>query len=194
MKEIGTRCRIFKADVSSTGNVSKMAGFVRTTFGKLDNLINNAGITADGLLIKYSEQEWDNIIDINLKGCFNCIQAMVPLMEGAEGGHIINISSYSGLKGKEGQPAYSASKAGMIGLGRSLAKELSDRNIRVNTILPGYMETAMGTNAKKAMARAKRESLIDTLSDPVEVAGFVAYLCSTRNITGQIFSLDSRIV
>ncbi len=191
--EIGENCHIIRADVSSMTEVEEMAEYIGNNFGRLDNLINNAGITKDGPLIRYAENDWDRLIDNNLKGCFNCIQAMVPLMKNA-GGHIINISSYSGVKGKEGQPAYSAAKAGLIGLGRSVARELSDLNIRVNTVLPGYMETKMGKKATKAIGLAKRESLLNVLSDPYEVAGFIAYLCSTENVTGQIFSIDSRII
>ncbi len=192
--EIGDNCHLIRADVSSMTEVEKMAEYINNNFGRLDNLINNAGITKDGLLIRYAESDWERLIDINLKGCFNCIQAMVPLMKNARGGHIINISSYSGVKGKEGQSAYGAAKAGLIGLGRSVAKELSDQNIRVNTVLPGYMETKMGKEAIKAIDLAKRESLLNVLSDPVEVANFIAYLCSTKNVTGQIFSIDSRII
>jgi 3-oxoacyl-[acyl-carrier protein] reductase len=192
--EIGENCHIIRADVSSLPEVEEMAEYIDNNFGRLDNLINNAGITKDGPLIRYAESDWDLLIDNNLKGCFNCIQMMVPLMKNAGGGHIINISSYSGVKGKEGQPAYSAAKAGLIGLGRSLAKELSDQNIRVNTVLPGYMETKMGKEATKAISLAKKESLLNVLSDPDEVAEFIAYLCSTKNVTGQIFSLDSRII
>ena len=191
--EIGENCHIIRADVSSMTEVEEMAEYIGNNFGRLDNLINNAGITKDGPLIRYAENDWDRLIDNNLKGCFNCIQAIVPLMKNA-GGHIINISSYSGVKGKEGQPAYSAAKAGLIGLGRSVARELSDLNIRVNTVLPGYMETKMGKKATKAIGLAKRESLLNVLSDPYEVAEFIAYLCSTENVTGQIFSLDSRII
>lgn len=192
--EIGNHGHVFKADVSSSNDVKRMAKFVNETFGKLDNLINNAGMTRDGLLVNYSENDWNDVVATNLKGCFNCIQAMVPLMERAKGGHIVNISSYSGIKGKTGQSAYSASKAGLIGMSIALATELSQLNIRVNTVLPGFMETSMGINAIKAMEVAKRESLLNTLSEPEEVAGFIAYLCSTRKITGQVFSIDSRIL
>jgi 3-oxoacyl-[acyl-carrier protein] reductase len=179
--EIGENCHIIRADVSSLPEVEEMAEYIDNNFGRLDNLINNAGITKDGPLIRYAESDWDLLIDNKL-------------MKNAGGGHIINISSYSGVKGKEGQPAYSAAKAGLIGLGRSLAKELSDQNIRVNTVLPGYMETKMGKEATKAISLAKKESLLNVLSDPDEVAEFIAYLCSTKNVTGQIFSLDSRII
>jgi NAD(P)-dependent dehydrogenase (short-subunit alcohol dehydrogenase family) len=110
------------------------------------------------------------------------------------GGHIINISSYSGLKGKAGQAAYSASKAALFGLTMSAAKELSEYNIRVNAILPGYMMTEMGTGARKASEKAKNDSILKILSQPAEVADFILHLVKTENISGQIFNLDSRII
>ncbi|MDI6800504.1 MAG: SDR family oxidoreductase [Thermodesulfovibrionales bacterium] len=181
-----------KADVSSLGDVSAMAEEVEKQWGRVDVLINNAGITKDSLLIKQSEKDWDRIIDVNLKGAFNCIKGFVPLMR--EGGHIINISSYSGLKGKGGQAAYSASKAALLGLTKTAAVELAEYKIKVNAFLPGYMPTEMGMNAEEAMKIAKEESLLHTLSDPKEAAGFILYLAGTKNITGQVFCLDSRIV
>lgn len=192
--ELGKACHIVRADVSSREEVNGMAGFIEERFGRLDNLINNAGITKDGLMIRYTEKDWDDVMNINLKGCFYCVRAMSPLIKDSGGGHIINISSYSGVKGKEGQSAYSASKAGMIGFGRSLAAELAPHNIRVNTVLPGYMGTKMGASSPWALEKARDEGLLHRLSDPDEAAGFVAYLCTTRNITGQLFSLDNRII
>lgn len=111
-----------------------------------------------------------------------------------EGGHIINISSYSGLKGKEGQAAYSASKAALLGLTKTAALELAVNNIRVNAVLPGYMPTGMGLGAGAALDRAKNDSLLKVLSDPKEVAKFIIHLAGMENITGQIFCLDSRII
>jgi NAD(P)-dependent dehydrogenase (short-subunit alcohol dehydrogenase family) len=109
------------------------------------------------------------------------------------GGHIIHISSYSGLRGKAGQAAYSASKASVIGLTVTLAKELAEYNIKVNTLLPGYMPTQMGSKATEAMKKASEESILGTLSNPEEVSGFIAFLVNTCTVTGQVFSLDSRI-
>jgi len=181
-----------KADVSRIEDVLRMAEIVSKQWGRVDVLINNAGIAQDAFLIKHREDDWDRIIDINLKGAFNCIKIFAPLMKG--GGHIINISSYSGLKGKEGQAAYSASKAALLGLTKSAAIELAEHKIRVNAILPGYMPTKMGLKAEGAMKKAKEESLLNALSDPREVAGFIVYLSGTENITGQVFCLESRIV
>ncbi len=189
---IGDTAIAERADVSISEDVSKMAETVHEKWGRVDVLINNAGITKDSLLIKQNENDWDRIMDVNLKGAFNCIKAFVPLMK--DGGHIINISSYSGLKGKEGQAAYSASKAALLGLTKTAAIELAEYKIRVNAVLPGYMPTKMGIKADEALRRAKEASLLNTLSDSMEVARFIVYLAGTENITGQIFCLESRII
>jgi 3-oxoacyl-[acyl-carrier protein] reductase len=192
--QLGGSCHLFKADVSSHNEVNAMADFVRDKFGRLDNLINNAGLAVDGLLVRYDEDAWDRVIDVNLKGCFLCIRALSSLMAETGGGHVVNIASYSGLKGKAGQAAYSAAKAGVIGMSKTLAREMAPLDIRVNTVLPGYMETRMGAGAERALLKAREDSMLGRLSDPEEVAGFIGYLCATRTITGQVFSLDSREV
>lgn len=183
-----------RADVGNVREVEEMAYRIEGRFGNLDVVVNNAGITKDSLLVRQSESDWDRIIDTNLKGCFNIIRATAPLMKRSGGGHVLNISSYSGLKGKAGQPAYSASKSALVGLSHSAAYELAEYNIRVNVLLPGYMTTEMGASALKAMQHAREESISKKLSDPLEVAEFVVCLLNTNNITGQVFSLDSRII
>lgn len=191
ISKIGRNAVAIKADVSDTKQVEAMAEIIRKKWGGVYALINNAGAAKDNLLIKYEESDWDEVVKTNLKGCFNAVRAFVPLMTG--GGHIINISSYSGLRGKAGQTAYSASKAALIGLTYSLAKELGAHNIKVNCVLPGYMPTDMGRNAAKAMEDARKESILKSLSDPQKVAEFIYYLLTTEHITGQVFTLDSRI-
>jgi 3-oxoacyl-[acyl-carrier protein] reductase len=183
-----------RADVGDIHQVEEMALQIGNRLGRLDAVINNAGITKDNLLLRQSENDWDRIVKTNLKGCFNVIRTMAPLMKKSGGGHILNISSYSGLKGKAGQSAYSASKSALIGLTHTAARELAQYDIRVNVLLPGYMMTEMGANALKAMEKAREDSIAKKLSDPLEVAEFVAYLLGTKNITGQVFSLDSRTV
>jgi len=190
---IGDRSLPLKADVRNFRQTEKMAEEVSARWGRLDALINNAGITRDGLLMGYRERDFDDTLDVNLKGCFNTVKAFVPLMTESGGGHIINISSYSGLRGSAGQSAYSASKAAVIGFTLSAARELSCHNIRVNAILPGYMETEMGRRAEEAMEKAGKESMLNRLSDPDEVARFIACFLTTKNITGQVLSLESRI-
>lgn len=190
-KSLGNAIAI-KADVGDMNQVIEMEKELRKRWGRLDALINNAGIAKDSLLIKTEEAEWDEVIRINLKGAFNTINVLTSLMIESGGGHIINISSRSGLRGKEGQAGYSASKAGLIGLTLSAAKELGRHNIRVNAILPGYMPTRMGLKADEAMRQAKEASLLGRLSDTKEVSGFISWLLQTETITGQVFSLDSR--
>ncbi|MDO9287854.1 MAG: SDR family NAD(P)-dependent oxidoreductase [Thermodesulfovibrionales bacterium] len=192
--EIGQNAFLIKADVGDARQVEEMAAAVYRKWGRVDVLVNNAGITKDSLMIKLKEAEWDEILRVNLKGCFNTIRAFSRVMIKTGGGHIVNISSYSGVKGKEGQTAYSASKAALLGLTYTAARELAGYNIRVNALLPGYMQTEMGMAAEKAMSKARADSISGSLSDPKEVAGFVEYLIKTDYITGQVFSLDSRII
>jgi 3-oxoacyl-[acyl-carrier protein] reductase len=189
---MGDRLMPVKADVGKFQEVLRMAEEVSRTWGEVTVLINNAGITRDSPLVRQREEDWDLVIDTNVKGAFNTIRAFAPLMKG--GGHIVNISSYSGVKGKAGQAAYSASKAALLGLTRTAARELARDNIRVNALLPGYMAAGMGIGAAGALENATANSLMKTLSDPGEVARFIAHLVGTEKVTGQIFTLDSRII
>ncbi|MCC6345957.1 MAG: SDR family oxidoreductase, partial [Nitrospirales bacterium] len=181
-----------KADVRSSGEVAAMAQEVFRRWGRVDVLVNNAGIVRDSLLVRQREEEWDAVLAVNCKGAFNTIRAFAPLM--TEGGHIVNISSYSGLKGKEGQAAYSASKAALLGLTKTAAVELAGRGIQVNAVLPGYLPTAMGSGAAGAMEKAREDSLLHVLSDPEEAARFIVHIAGMRTLTGQVFCLDTRIV
>ena len=199
--EIASDTLLIKADVGDIRQIEKMAEAVYEKWGRVDALVNNAGITKDSLMIKLKEEEWDEVLRVNLKGCCNTIKVFSHFMIksgrdrlATRGGHIINISSYSGLKGREGQSAYSASKAAVLGLTYTAAKELAEYNIRVNALLPGYMQTDMGKTSDAAMTTAKRESITGKLSSPKDAAGFIVYLLTTGNITGQVFSLDSRII
>lgn len=182
------------ADVGDLKQVEEMVAQIENTFGRLDAVINNAGITRDSLLIRQTEGEWDEVLATNLRGCFNVIKSAAPLMIKSGGGHIVNVSSYSGVKGKSGQAAYSASKAAVIGLTYTAAAELSGYQIKVNALLPGYLPTGMGVKASDAMEKARERSIIKKLSSPAEAAAFVVTLLKTENITGQVFSLDSRIM
>lgn len=182
----------FKADVSKMEDCVVMAEFVKKQFGYLNALINNAGITQDELLIKLKTLHWQEVIDVNLKGPFNMIKTFSELLSTTRG-HIVNIISYSGIRGKAGQTAYSASKAGLIGLTLTSARELSPLGIKVNAVAPGYMDTEMGRLLSSAMEQAVEESLLKTLTDPDEVAQFISFLIETETITGQIFRIDSRI-
>ncbi len=182
-----------KVNISKQSEVNSMIKIIKDRFGRLDYVINSAGISKDSLLIKTQEIEWDEVISVNLSGCFYIIKETIPLLINSNGGHIVNISSLSGLKGREGQAAYSASKSALIGLTYSAAKELAGFNIKVNALLPGYMETDMGMKNLNAFKRAKDTSLLNCLSSPSEVASFIYWLVNTKRITGQVFTLDSRI-
>lgn len=185
------KCAVaIQADVGRAADVAAMISRIETSFGRIDILINNAGITRDNLLIRQTEAEWDAIIRTNLTGCFNLIRAAAPLMIRSGGGNIINISSCSGAKGNAGQAAYSASKADFIGLTISAADELAEHNIRVNAVMPGYMPTGMGASAMSAMKQAKEESVLNTLSEPSAVARSIAAIAGTGYITGQIVRPD----
>ncbi len=190
---IGAHSMTVEADVGDSGEVEEMARKVSEKWGRIDVLVNNAGITRDGLMLHYGEDDWDEVLRVNLKGCFNTAKSIAPLMMRSGGGHIINVSSFSGLRGKAGQAAYSASKASIIGFTFSLARELAEYNIKVNCVLPGYMPTGMGVRAEGAMKKAREQSILGCLSHPGEVAGFIAYLVTTKTITGQVFCLDSRV-
>jgi 3-oxoacyl-[acyl-carrier protein] reductase len=186
---------IVRADVRYAEEVKFCVDSVVRVWGRIDLLVNNAGITRESLLVRTSEKDFDEVIDTNLKGPFNFIQAVAPYMGSQNSGHIINISSYAGLKGKEGLSAYSASKAGLIGLTMSTAKELGRYNIMVNAVLPGYMMTDMGSgSSEKGKDQALKESIINEYTDPRGAAEFICYLAGTEGTTGQVFNLDSRVI
>ncbi len=186
---------IHRADVRDSAEVKNMVDEVINKWGRVDVLVNNAGITKEALLLKTSEKDFDTVINTNLKGPFNFIRAVSRFMMKQKKGHIINIGSITGLKGKAGLSAYSASKAGLITLTKTTAIELSSRNIMVNAVLPGYMLTDMGIASNdKAKEGALKESLVKRFSEPDKVAEFIYYLSETTGITGQVFNLDSRII
>ncbi len=193
MDEIGGGAISLQADISDPEQVRGIAREVEHRWGRLDVLVNNAGVTVDGLLLKLEEENWDRVMAMNLSGAFHTVRELVPLMERSGGGHVVNISSRSGTKGKTGQAAYSASKAALIGFTLTTAQELGPLNIRVNAVLPGYMPTDMGASAKKAMEAARSHSALGRLADPAESASFVRWLVGTEGITGRVFDLDSRV-
>lgn len=186
---------VLMADVRDFAQVRNLVDEVIKKWGRVDVLVNNAGVTKEALLLKTSEKDFDDVVAVNLKGAFNFIRAAAPYMMKQKSGHIINISSIAGAKGKAGLSAYSASKAGLIGLTISAAKELSRFNIMVNAVLPGYMLTDMGMRTNdKAKEAALEDSLIKKFSEPDRAAEFICYLSETSGVTGQVFNLDSRIV
>ena len=184
-----------KADVRIYSEVEAMVSETLSRFGRIDALINNAGTGTGSLMLKLSVEAWDDVIDTNLKGSFNTIKAVSRIMMKQRSGHVINISSILGLRGKTGQAAYSSSKAGLIGLTKAAAVELAPRGIQVNAILPGYMLTEMGAAAsEKAREEAVQDNLLKRYSEPSEVADFVYNLTNMKAVSGQVFNLDSRVI
>lgn len=196
-EELKSRVKILQVDVSSAESVSTAAEKVLQEFGKVDILVNNAGITRDNLLLRMSEAEWDAVLNTNLKGAFLCTKALVRSMMNQRWGRIINISSIVGQIGNPGQANYSASKAGLIGFTKSLAKELASRNILVNAIAPGYVRTAM---TDKLTAEQKEMFLknipLKREAEPEDIAKVVLFLASedASYITGQVINVDGGLV
>ncbi len=188
---------------SIVGNVTKqadceaMVDLALTTFNKLDILVNNAGITKDNLLLRMSEEDWDAVLEINLKGTFLCTKAAIKPMMKQRSGKIINIASVIGQMGNTGQANYSASKGGVIAFTKTMAKELGSRNIRVNAIAPGFIESKM-TEVLTEEARTRLLSLIPlgTLGKPEYVADAVVFLASSEAcyLTGQVINVDGGMV
>ncbi len=186
---------VLKGNIANNDDVQALVKNVIDTWGRVDVLVNNAGITKEALLIKTSEEIFTDVVNTNLKGPFNMTKAVVKHMMKQGKGHIINISSYAGIKGKPGLSAYASSKAALTGLTRSAALELGRYDIMVNAVLPGYMKTDMGLRSNvKAQEQAVNDSMIKNFSDPENTAEFICYLVNTSGITGQVFNLDSRII
>lgn len=198
VKEIlgaGGEALSFCVDVRKAREVDAMTDEIVRQWGAVHVLVNNAGLTRDGLLLRMTEQDWDDVIGTNLTGPFHCIRAASGIMAKQRYGHIINIASIVGVRGREGQANYSSSKAGLIGLTRTCAQELGRFNIKVNAVLPGYIPTDMGDAISDAMRdRILKENALARVSDPREVAGFISHLSRMENVSGQIFNLDSRVL
>jgi 3-oxoacyl-[acyl-carrier protein] reductase len=184
-----------RADVRDHAAVASMVRTVLDRWGRVDVLVNNAGIARDDLAVRMGDQDWDDVLETNLKGPFLCIREVSRVMMKQRRGHIISISSISGAQGREGQVNYSASKAGLLGLTRTAARELGRFNIKVNAVLPGYLPTDMGRAAPAAvLERITGENVLGRNSTAVEVAEFIYRLSLMENVSGQVFNLDSRIV
>ncbi|WP_312469265.1 3-oxoacyl-[acyl-carrier-protein] reductase [Neobacillus sp.] len=197
IKALGREAFAVKCDVSNVVEVTEMVREAIDRFGKLDILVNNAGITKDNLLMRMKEEEWDDVININLKGVFLCTKAVTRQMMKQRVGRIINIASIVGVSGNPGQANYVAAKAGVIGLTKTTAKELASRNITVNAIAPGFITTDM---TDKLSEDVKTEMLkqipLARLGEPKDIAKITAFLASddTSYITGQTFHVDGGMV
>jgi 3-oxoacyl-[acyl-carrier protein] reductase len=196
LSDQGIRALPFQADVTNFSQVSTVTEAVVKELGKIDHLINNAGITRDSLLLRMKEEDWDLVLAVNLKGAFNFSRAVLKHMFSARYGRIVNISSVVGLMGNFGQTNYAASKAGLIGFSKSLAREVAARGITVNCVAPGYIGTPM---TEKLSAEVKKAFLdiipMKRFGLPVEVARAVKFLCSddAAYITGQVINVNGGI-
>jgi 3-oxoacyl-[acyl-carrier protein] reductase len=193
----GVTAEAFVANVASLAEAERMIGEVLARFARIDILVNNAGITRDNLILRMKEEEWDAVIAVNLKGTFNCLKAVSRSMLKAHSGRIVNIASVVGVMGNAGQANYSASKAGVIGLTKSAAKELASRGITVNAVAPGYIRTEM----TEKLSEAAREAFLSLIplaraGTPEDVARAVRFLCSddAGYITGQVLQVDGGMV
>ena len=189
----GGKARALQFDVADTAAVDTALQAVAKDEGRIDILVNNAGITRDGLLMKMKEEAWDAVIDTNLKGAFNTIKAVSRVMMKQRWGRIVNISSVIGYAGNAGQVNYASAKAGMIGLTKSVARELASRGITVNAVAPGYIETEMtGGLAEEVTAKIMAEIPQARLGSPDDVAAAVAYLVSegASYVTGQTLHVN----
>lgn len=189
----GGRAEIFQCNVSDFSACEEFMKEVVKVFGKIDILVNNAGITKDGLLMKMSEEDYDAVLNTNLKGTFNCIRFVTRQMLRQKSGHIINMASVSGVLGNAGQANYAASKAGVIGLSKSAARELASRGITVNAIAPGFINTEMtAVLSDKVKEGAVAQIPMGTFGEPEDIAQTAVFLASekARYITGQVLCVD----
>jgi 3-oxoacyl-[acyl-carrier protein] reductase len=197
IRSLGRNAQAFQADVGSMAGAKDVVENILTSTTRLDILVNNAGITRDGLLMRMGEEDWDAVLNTNLKSVFLMTKAAIRPMMSQRSGKVINISSIAGVIGNAGQTNYSASKAGMIGFTKSLAKELGSRNIQVNAVAPGFIETDM-TAALNEEQRKKLAEMIPLkrTGKPEEVAAVVRFLASAESdyITGQVICVDGGMV
>ena len=193
IEAMGRKGLAVKADVSSFADAEAMIARVVDTFGRLDVLVCNAGITWDGVIWKMTEKQWDAVINVNLKGYFNYNRAAAAYFKDQKGGKIVNVSSINGLRGKFGQANYAASKGGEIAMSKTLAKELGKFNVNVNVVAPGMVMTEMAKNIPPEFLNAAiDETMVGRIATPEDCANVVAFLCSdcSRHVTGEVIKID----
>jgi 3-oxoacyl-[acyl-carrier protein] reductase len=193
IKAGGRRGLALKADVADFNDAQRVVSEVLEKLGGLHVLINNAGVNWDGVIWKMTEEQWDTVIDVNLKGYFNFIRAVAPIFRDQQFGKIVNVTSINGLRGKFGQANYSASKAGIIGLTKVVARELGKYSVNVNAVAPGMVKTDMAKDLPPDILQAAvDETVLKRIADPEDVAAVVAFLCGPggKHITGEVIKVD----
>ena len=197
IEQAGGECALFKGDVASSGDVDAMVKAVNEAFGPVEILVNNAGTTRDNLMLRMKEAEFDEVLATNLKGAYLCTRAVLRAMVRARWGRILNISSVVGLSGNAGQANYAASKAGLLGLTKSTAREVANRGITVNALAPGYVETELTGKLDESVKGRIREAVpAGRFGEPEEIAAAVAFLAGEEAgyITGQTIAVDGGMV
>ena len=190
---MGRKAIAVQADVAKFSDAEKMVNTAMQEFGSLDILVNNAGFNWDGVIWKMTEEQWDAVLNTNLKGYFNFIRLVAPIFREQKSGRIVNVTSINGLRGKFGQSNYSASKAGIVGLTKTVAKELGKYSVNVNAVAPGLILTdMMAQMPEEAKQTSLDETVLKRLGTPEEVASVVTFLCSekARHITGEVIKVD----
>jgi 3-oxoacyl-[acyl-carrier protein] reductase len=190
---MGRKAKAYKVDVSEFEAVQALVKQVLDEFDHLDILINNAGMNWDGVVWKMTEEQWDAVINVDLKGTFNFIRAVSPIFKEQKSGKIVNITSINAMRGRFGQSNYTAAKAGTIALTKTVAKELGRFRVNVNAVAPGLIETEMiKTMPEDFIQRSKAETVFDELGTPEDIAHLVTFLCSekARHITGEVIKVD----
>lgn len=193
VEALGVKCIAYASDAANYAQTEETVKRVKEDFGSIDILVNNAGITKDGLMLRMTEEQWDTVINANLKSAFNFIHACLPIMMRQRGGSIINMSSVVGVHGNAGQANYAASKAGMIALAQSVAQEMGPRGIRVNTIAPGFIETAMTEALPDEIRKEWTKKIpLHRSGQTEDVANTALYLASDLSsyVTGQVIQVD----
>lgn len=187
------RVREYPIEIADFDEVHQLVQKVVSDFGHLDILVNNAGVNWDGVVWKMTEEQWDRVIDVDLKGTFNTIHAVAPIFKEQKGGKIVNIASINALRGRFGQANYAAAKAGVIGLTKTVAREMGKYGVNVNAVAPGLVETEMAKKLPEELYnRSIAETVLGRIGQPEEIAYLVTFLCTekARHITGEVIKID----